>query len=118
MDGEKSEQGVVVRKLAGKAAMASEPVLGYRHKPRPKRRGLGAKPVCPWKKSNDSLRKSPCAEQKPGSQEALRTGVKGPFGAKYLRNTGNAERLYVREINGEGNETWRTKQESTAFVRE
>lgn len=33
MDGEKSEQGIVVNKLTGKVAKVSDSVLGYREEP-------------------------------------------------------------------------------------
>ncbi|THF77295.1 hypothetical protein [Cohnella fermenti] len=44
MGGEQSYEGIVVRKPAGKAAMAGEPARCCRCKPRLKRRGLDAKP--------------------------------------------------------------------------
>jgi hypothetical protein len=45
MNGEKSDVGIVVNKLAGKAVIASESAQKSRRcKPRLKRRGLDAKP--------------------------------------------------------------------------
>ncbi|WP_404458862.1 hypothetical protein [Oceanobacillus kapialis] len=51
MSGKKSEQGIVVNKLAGKVTKASDSMRSYGDNLFPKRKGIDVKPVCPWKKS-------------------------------------------------------------------
>jgi len=74
MGGEQSYEGIVVSKPAGKAAMAGEPALRCRCKPRLKRRGLDAKPGTVEEKLTN-VEKRQVIRQKPGSQEERRTGA-------------------------------------------
>lgn len=52
MDGEKSYEGIIVKKLAGKAAMASESARKLPVQALIKRQGLGAKPGTMEEKQN------------------------------------------------------------------
>lgn len=51
MGGKKSEQGIVVKKLTGKVTKVRDSMRSYGDVLCPKRKGIDAKPVCPWKKS-------------------------------------------------------------------
>ena len=71
MDGEKSDVGIVVRKLAGKAAKASETARVAVASSDSK-----GKDLCEARNLTKArtIEGTPCARQKPGSQEVRRSG--------------------------------------------
>lgn len=107
MDGEKSYEGIVVNKPAGKAAMAGESAQASPMQALIQKAGTWCEARNRGREA-DHLGKPACARQKPESQEVRRTGAEQtgrPSGASTKRGTGKARRLYDREIQGKENET-------------